>query len=587
MNDDVSALNRQGITLAQTGQLAEAAACFQEVLRLEPNSGHVYNNLANVYLFEGRYEEAIANYNHAVNLLPNDAGIYSHLSYAYSKCDNGPEAEACARQALSLRPQFPDALNHLGIALGMQGNYADAEASYRAALALKPDLANALGNLAQLYFLERRFDDALETAHQAVRADASHGQAHATLAAIYIRRREYDAALASCQEALRRNPLLNEAHYNLATIYMETGRLDQARAAAEDFLRVRPNYIYMHTVLGTIALRENRLDDALAHYSTVLGLRPDEALVHFNRAVVWLLQGNFADGWPEYEWRWRWKDFVTRPFPKPIWDGGPLAGKTILLHAEQGLGDTIQFIRYAPLVKERGGTVIVACQEPLLGLLSRCPGVDQLVAQETYAPAVGEHAPLLSLPHLFKTTPATIPVTVPYVFADPKLVKTWQSTLEEYPGLKVGVAWQGSKQHPEDTGRSIALAQFEPLARASGVHLISLQKGDGQEQIAGAPFRVIEPCCDHADAFMDIAAVIMNLDLVITCDTAIAHLAGALGAPVWVALKFNPDFRWLLERADTPWYPTMRLYRQRRRGDWDPVFAQMAKDLSNFPEHTP
>ena len=420
MNEEVRALTRQGITLAQEGKLAEAAACFTEVLRLEPNFGHGYNNLANVFLFQGRYDEAIANYYEAVKLLPNDAGIYSHLSYAYSKRGNGPDAEACARQALSLNPQFPEAHNHLGIALGLQGSYAEAEASYQAALQLRPGFSKALSNLGQLYFLERRFDDALAAAQDAIRADPNQPEAHATLAAVFIRRHQWDDALASCREALRLDPRLPEAHYNLATIYMETGRFEEAKVVCEEFLRSRPDYVDMETVLGTIALKQNRVDDALQHYDKLLFSKPAEALVHFNRAVAWLLLGNFDEGWAEYEWRWRWQDFVIKPFATPPWDGSPLAGKTILLHAEQGLGDTIQFIRYAPLVQARGGKVVAACQGSLLRLLSHCRGIDELVAQETYAGKTDEHVPLLSLPHLFKTKLATIPASIPYVFADPR-----------------------------------------------------------------------------------------------------------------------------------------------------------------------
>jgi Glycosyltransferase family 9 (heptosyltransferase) len=265
-----------------------------------------------------------------------------------------------------------------------------------------------------------------------------------------------------------------------------------------------------------------------------------------------------------------------------MWDGSNLEDRAILLYAEQGLGDTLQFLRYAPFVKKRGGKVIVECQPHMLRLLERSPGVDQWVSHGGPLPEFHMRAPLPSLPGIFHTELATIPRQVPYVFADPNLVSHWRAELEGQGGYKVGIAWQGNPAYRDDRQRSISLTHFAKLAEIQGIRLISLQKGHGTDQLRTIDFEVLN-LCDRLDessgAFMDTAAVMKNLDLVITSDTAIPHLAGALGVPVWTLLNMVPDWRWLQERRDSPWYPSMRLFRQSRYGDWQSVFEQVAAKL--------
>jgi hypothetical protein len=295
--------------------------------------------------------------------------------------------------------------------------------------------------------------------------------------------------------------------------------------------------------------------------------------------------GHFEQGWPSYEWRWKCKEFGSMPpLRAPLWDGSPLDGRTILIHAEQGLGDTLQFIRYVPLVQQRGGRVIMMCQPPLMRLLAHCPGIERLIPHGETPPEIDLHVPLLSLPKLLGTTVESVPADGPYLDADSDLVEIWRHRLAAYPGFKIGIAWQGNPKFRLDRIRSIPLAQFAPLADVPGVHLLSLQKGAGGEQLAAPErrFPVTDLGCqldETTGAFMDTAAVMKNLDLVITSDTSIAHLAGALGVPVWVALNDVPDWRWLLNRDDSPWYPPMRLFRQRRTGHWEDVFDRIAEAL--------
>jgi tetratricopeptide (TPR) repeat protein len=588
MNDPTSATDvhfytRQGVALVNQGRLTEALGYFEEFVRRQPQDAHGYNNLANIFLFLGRYDEAIANYRQAIELLPSQAGFHNHLSYAYSKAGKGEEAEIYARQALRLNPNYAEAHNHLGIALGLQEKWPDAEASFLQSLRLEPNFAMAQSNVVHPLLQQGRPEEALAWAESAVRLAPAQAEGHAALSAVYVRLNRLDEALASSRRAIELNPQLPESYINEATAYLKMGRLDEVTRICKDVLRLRPDFIDVEYVLGMVALRENRPSQALESFNRLLTKKPQDAQVHFNRAVTLLVQGNYEEGWPEYEWRWRWKDFVTRPLPGPMWDGSPLDGKTILLHAEQGLGDTMQFVRYAPLVKQRGGTVILACPQVLLKLLSRCAGIDRLVAQETFTDRTDEHAALLSLPRIFKTTVPTIPADVPYIVPDPDLVDSWRRELTTQPGFKIGIAWQGSSKHQDDRFRSLPLASFAPLAQIANVQLFSLQKGNGQDQLATVPFKVIDlgrRLDEASGAFMDTAAVMMSLDLVISADTATAHLAGALGVPVWLALRFAPDFRWLLDRDDSPWYPTMRLFRQKSPGQWTDVFDRMAGELA-------
>jgi tetratricopeptide (TPR) repeat protein len=595
MIEEMRAQNRQGIALVQGGRLDEAAALFKNILsqldaavvpvqdlRRQTLYANAYNNLANVFLFQGRYDEAVAHYRLALNVSPNDPSLYNHLSYAYSKKGDGMEAEAWARHALSLRPIYPEAQNHLGIALGLQGKYPEAEACYWEALRLMPTFPKAYANLAQLCYLERRQDDAIEMANNALAQDANQAEPHATLAAVFIRQRKWEQALSECRQALQLNPHLPEALFNLASCHLEMGQFAEATQVCQDALRINPDHIDIEQIVGLIALKESRLDDALSSFDKVLRKKPNEALVHFNRAVTWIMQGNYEQGWPEYEWRWKCKEFDLKPFTKqPIWNGSSLAGKTILLGAEQGLGDTLQFIRYAPLVKQQAAKVVVACHPSMLRLLSRCAGFDRLVSHLEFTGTFDEHAPLMSLPGLLKTTVATIPATVPYIFPDPTLVEKWRDEWAATKGLKVGLAWQGNPTQADDRFRSIPLREFAPLEKVDGIQWFSLQKEFGREQLATAPIAITDLSARLED-FADTAAVLMNLDLFITSDSAIAHLAGALGVRVWLALQFSPDCRWFLDREDCPWYPTMRLFRQNKRGDWQGVFERIAGALSSI-----
>ena len=539
-------LNGLGITLAQQGRLDEAIADFRRALEINPDLAQAHHNLGIALQEQGRLEEAAASYRRAVELKPDYASAYNYLGMALKDLSRLDEAVACYRRAVELKPDFVEACNNLAAVLQDQGQLAEAIACYRRVLQYKPDDPIACNNLG----------------------------------AVLHRQGQSAEAAACCRRALELKPDFVEAHYNLGDALRAQGKLDEAVVCYRRALELKPDMVEAHNNLGNALMAAGKLDEAIACYRRALELEPDYAEAHSNRSLASLLMGNFEDGWPEYDWRWKANNFVQPVFSQPLWDGRPLEGRSILLYAEQGLGDTLHFVRYAAQVKQRGGSVVVQCPRPLLSLLRSCAGIDQLVAEGDELPPFDVQAPLLSLPGVFHTTLENLPATIPYLYAEPDLVQRWQQELDRLAGFKIGIAWQGSPTHRNDRNRSIPLGLFEPLACCPGVQLLSLQKYTGAEQLQEVAQRF--PIVDLASrldevsgAFMDTAAVMKTLDLVVTCDTAVAHLAGALGVPVWVALPFIADWRWLLDRSDSPWYPTMRLFRQESREDWQGVFRRI------------
>jgi hypothetical protein len=411
---------------------------------------------------------------------------------------------------------------------------------------------------------------------------------HNMMGAALMAQGKLDAAVYCWQQGLRLNPYSADAHNNLGVALYRLGRPQEALACFEHALRLRTHFPEALNNKGNALGAMRRLEDALACYQQALGLKPDFAEAHLGSAHALLLTGDFAQGWPENEWRRRCPGFAAAPLypPLPEWDGTPLKGRTLLLRAEQGLGDTVQFIRYASLVQQqRGpGRIVVEAQPQLLSLLRSCPGVDQVIAQGEMPPSCDVYAFLMSLPWLMETNLSTVPADVPYLGTHPGLTTYWHKELSAIRGFKVGIVWQGRAAYSLDHYRSVPLAEFAPLANVKGVHLFSLQVEAGNEQLAalGGLFDVTDLGSRFDPAsFADAAAVMKNLDLVVTVDTALAHLAGALDVPVWVALSFTADWRWLLEREDNPWYPTMRLFRQPQSGQWPAVFEGIAGEVRN------
>ena len=401
---------------------------------------------------------------------------------------------------------------------------------------------------------------------------------------MFQKKGDLDKAITYYQKAVKIDPDYAQAYYNLGKLFHDRNIFKDAVSCYKKALEKRPEYVEAGNNMGRALLAAGDLTGALSCYYNVLSHHPESADAHFNLSVAHLLQGNLVEGWKEYEWRFKrekWKNTYPCRFEKPRWDGSFFKGKRLFVHSEQGLGDILQFVRYLPMVKARGGTVIFETLKPFLNIFSKVEGIDELVEFRSDAgPAVefDFYIPLLSLPLIFGTSLKTIPARVPYLYSDPVKADCWNKRLAGN-GFKTGIVWAGT---PTDPKRSCPPAWLLPVAKIPEVKLYGLQKGIPavQVQVEGLPEGMeMTNFGEEFKDFSDTAAVIENMDLVISIDTSVAHLAGAMGKPVWVMLPFVSDWRWFLNREDSPWYPTMRLFRQKRPGDWGTVCREIASEL--------
>jgi tetratricopeptide (TPR) repeat protein len=495
------------------------------------------------------------------------------------------KAERFYRQVLDAEPNHAEALMSLAMLSLDLGRRDEAIGLLERLVTATPNDPDARGNLGSAYCTVGRYAEGGEQLERAVCLAPDQADAHYNLGLCLQRLGRTHDAVASYQRCLALHPNHCPAQRNLGVIFHESGNLAEAQRCYERARDLEPRQAASYLNLGTVLKDRGKMAEAITCYERALSLEPTNAQAHCSRGTMMLAMGRFAEGLSGYESRIGCPDFNTMNLEGPRWDGRDLAGRTLLVHCEQGLGDTLQFIRYVKFARGRGGKVIVAAQPALIPLLEQS-GFGPLVSRNDPLPPFDVHSPLLSLPSILRTRLENIPAEVPYLVADSARVDRWRQELAAQRGLKVGIVWQGQQKFRGDRLRSIPLARFAPVAGVSGVQLVSLQKGPGCEQLAEEAdrFAVVDLSrrLDNDGAFLDTAAVMRSLDLVITSDTAAAHLAGGLGVKVWVALGAAPDWRWLLDRQDSPWYPTMRLFRQRTAGDWSGVFADMAAELARM-----
>ena len=476
---------------------------------------------------------------------------------------------------MSRRKHAIEAYFQNGARLHAAGRLHEAEQIYRQVLATAPTHADSLHMLGVLALDTGHPQVALDLIERAIALRPTAAAYHASRGHALSDTGRAPEAVADYQKALRLKPDLIDAHNGLGLALRLAGRLEDAADALQQAVRRAPQDSHARGNLGGVLKELGRLDDAEAQYRAALSRHPQDAVLHFNLAVVLLLKGDFTAGWEEYRWRFKAGAARIPACSQPEWNGEPLGAHRLLVRAEQGMGDTIQFCRYLPLVAKRGAVTLEV--QPGLQQLLAPLGVPVIAVGEA-PPPFDFYCPLLSLPRIFgMTAPAP-----PYLTAQSDRVARWRERIGTH-GRRIGIAWQGNPTAAVERGRSMPLREFLPLAHVPGVRLISLQKHHGLEQLAqaGVPVETLGEDFDPGpDAFIDAAAVMQCLDLVITSDTAIAHLAGALARPVWVALKHVPDWRWILDRSDSPWYPTMRLFRQKTRDDWRGVFDDMARELA-------
>jgi len=598
-----AAHNLLGILLAEAGQSAEAIDEFQRALALSPNHPDTYFNLALVLLREQRVAEALEACRSTIKLDPAHADAHAMVQqYAPAA---GPSLDASATQSFvgahkSFVQTDRERLLQLKVQLDAakeafdRGDLDAAERACREAVRRSLGDPRALHDLGVVLLWRGRPSEAAAELGRAVALDEANAKNHYAFATALVELGNEPQAIDHFQQALRLEPEFASAHMNLGNVLTTCDRHAEAIHHLQRAVALRPDHAKSHSNLAGALVRAGRLAEAEGCYDRVLQLCPESVGNRYHRSFIWLAQGRWLKAWPDYEYRFSTPESIGRQVTDRPWRGEPLEGRRILLYADQGLGDTLQAVRYVPLVVRRGGRVLLAVQAALVPFLARLSGVEQLVDTSQAPPQYDVQAALMSLPGLFGTTPDNVPRDVPYLSAGPALVEHWRSELaplrhdnrkskiQNRKSLLVGIAWHGNHHFRPGLHRSIPLAAFEPITRLPSVQLISLQKGPGSEQIAQAPFadRIIDLSStldEDSGPFMDTATIMTQLDLVISCDTALAHLAGALAVPIWVALPAVAEWRWLLDRDDTPWYPTMRLFRQRESGNWSEVFERIAE----------
>jgi tetratricopeptide (TPR) repeat protein len=531
---------------------------------------------------QGRLDEAEKLYARALKLQRDNFDALHLLGVLNHQRGKANEAHRLIAAALKANPNSPDALSNLGMVLNTLKRGPDALAALDRALALAPGHADALNNRGNVLLDLKRPEEAIKAFDAVLAAAPGHLQARINRGNALTELGRIDAALADYDAALAAAPSHPLVHYNRGNALRLLNREPEAIAAYERALTAAPQHINAWLNRGHALAALNRHRDAVSSYDQMLALQPDHADAHFNAAMSLLTVGDYPRGFQEYEWRWKRTGMVGRKeFRRPPWLGEtPLNGKTIVLHAEQGLGDTVQFARYVPQIARMGARVVLEVPPELKPLLSGLDGVAVIVARGEKLPPYDLHCPLGSLPLACKTDVSNISATIPYLRAPETHLAEWRARLEKLPSPRVALAWSGRAAHPNDKNRSVSLAQLKPLLSAPGVSFISVQRelrDNDAEALSHAPG--ITHIGPELDDFADTAAVLMLCDLLVCVDTSVAHVAGALGRPAALLVPFQPDWRWMLEREVSPWYPSIRLFRQDVPRDWDSVIARVRAAL--------
>jgi tetratricopeptide (TPR) repeat protein len=567
--------------LHRAGRFPEAERHYRQVLAIQPNNADALHLLGVLTSQLGREETAIELIRRAISLDPNQSVYHGNLGRALDRMGRMDEANACFEKALELGSLDPNILNNYGDVLRKMGNIQRALVMFRQALDADPRLAEAHNNMGIALAAAGRGDEAIDAYRNAIRLKPEFSEAHNNLGNGLQGRKRFDEAIVAFEQALASRPDYPDALMNLGVALHARNQTDRAIDLFRRSLALRPDFFEALINYGQALCDMRQFDGAIAAFRKAIALRPDDPAPHFHLSGVLLLTGNFSDGWREYEWRLLKPDFGISPgkFVQPRWTGQDLPGKRVVLHAEQGAGDVIQFCRLVRILAERGAQTILGAPPELLRLLRTLGGVSHLITNTQPTPDFDYHCYLLSLPLLLELRLQTIPANVPYLHADGALAAHWRARLSPLAsGKKIGLVWAGNPKHTNDHNRSIPLAAFAPLAKIPGISFISLQKGQLATQPRAPGLQLID-CTAEISDYADTAALIANLDLVISADTSVAHLAGAMAKPVWTLLPFHPDLRWLLDRTDSPWYPTMRLFRQPRPGDWESVIRDVAQSL--------
>ena len=583
---------QQALQAHQANRFDEAERLYRAVLQAEPDHADAMSLLGLVLGATERHDDAIAYAEKAVARDPQSALFAFHLGTILTTAQKLPEGVAAFRKAIALKPDMPQAYYNMANALRAMDQWTEAIAAYREAIRLLPTYAEAYNNLALSLVHEKDFDEALAAAKQAVTIEPRYGEGWRTLCNIAEQAKDYELARAAGEQCVRLMPDSHFSWFGYGVALCRLNRYEEAIEVYKRALALKPNRADIWDNLGQTYQSLNRLDEAEATFRKTIEVAAqvitdeDSREVaeseygnrHWHLALMELLRGQYKRGFVRYRARYTCITNLKRPpYKPPLWKGEDLNGKTILINDEQGFGDTLMFCRYLPLLKEMGAKVKLSIHPALKPLLEQSPYVDGVIVHDAVLTPFDCYASIFDLPYRFGTTLETIPATMPYL---PLLEPDDATRLPNKGRKKIGVVWGGSPLHSNDAKRSIPLPVFAELFQNKNVEFFSLNR---DLKSGDAELLPNYPVIDLAPRIKDFAAaarIIGQLDLIITCDTATAHLAGGMGKPVWVLLPFAPDWRWLTEREDSPWYPTARLFRQKATGDWTDVIANVGKALS-------
>lgn len=579
---DPETMHLSGLAALQRGQVAAAVTRISAAVEALPRPIYLAN-LGAALRRAGRLEEAVSSLHRALDADPHMAEAHCNLASTLCSQARWDAALEASHRALTLRPELPEALLNRATALVGLVRPADAESAARKALAIRPDWPDALLQLGAALLAQKHTNDGAEAFRKVLQVRPNDYAALVNLGIALGRMDRLEEAAALLRQAITLRPDQPEAGLNLGGILRGLGELPEARNVQQAILARDPDYWPAWSNLAAILHDLGLPGEADLAWQRSLSLNPDQPDARYSRALTLLLGGDFAQGWDALEDRWHATQHHgrARHTHLALWKGEELGGRTILLHTEEGLGDSIQFVRYAPMVAARGATVVMETYAPLARLFASLPGIARVVITGEPVPPVDLQCPLQSLPRAFQTRLDTVPATTPYLHPSPEASAAWRDRVSG-PGLRVGIVWAGNPSHGKDRERSIPFASLAPLWEVPDMRWFSLQVGPRASDMAGTAERLQDLSAKLTD-FAETAAALSAMDLVIAVDTSVAHLAGALGRPVWLVLPAVPDWRWMLGRDDSPWYPAMRLFRQSRRGDWESVLARVASALGELP----
>jgi tetratricopeptide (TPR) repeat protein len=580
-----------GVSQEELGQLVEAVGSFSRATALDGGNADAYLNQGNCLYRMGDALSAVEAFRQAIVVRPTYAAAHSNLGNALQDIARSEESVESHRRAVALDPEVALFHFNLGNVLKAIHQLPAAFESYENALRLQPDHAGALGNQGGVLMELGRVEEALKSFERLILLQPTDAKAHSNLGNALVAQKRYQEAIECFEHAIKFAPADPQVYMNWANALIGIGDVKAAVDCLNQAVVIDPKYAEAFTNLGSALKALGKFAQAIEHFDRAIHLDPALAEAYWNKSLLFLLTGNFDAGWRLYEWRSKTKDYLKRPstLDQPLWLGQSefgglegIAGKTILVHSEQGLGDIIQFARYLPLLADRGARVVFELPAALPGVLQGLPGVSEFVVKGQALPAADFHCPLLSLPLAFNTTLESIPSPASYLKADAQKVKQWSEHLGPKSRPRIGLVWSGNPQHKNDHNRSVPL-QLLLSHLPQRFDWVSLQREireDDQQTLENHLW--VRQFGTELEDFTDTAALCALMDLVISVDTSVAHLSGALGRPTWILLPYLPDWRWLLDRDDSPWYLSAKLYRQSTAGQWDLVVKQVAHALNQF-----